>query len=101
MSNCHNSKESLLLLGYPINAVIYLKVRAGHVEDTSQNQDQLRKKWEIFFSRAHWKLTETGEETFQTSKSLGQMIFYDFLLQTANWALQMLLLPSFITPKVF
>ena len=32
---------------------------SGHVEDTSQNQDQLRRKSEIFFSRAHWKLTET------------------------------------------
>ena len=35
------------------------QVRAGHLEDSSQNQDQLRRKSEIFFSRAHWKLTET------------------------------------------
>ena len=32
---------------------------SGHVEDSSQNQDQLRRKSEIFFSRAHWRLTET------------------------------------------
>ena len=50
------------------------QVRAGHVEDTSQNQDQLRRKSEIFFSRAHWKLTETDGQL-----GIGQLISECFL----------------------
>lgn len=33
------------------------QIRGGHVEQ--ERQEQLRRKSEIFFSRAHWKLTET------------------------------------------
>ena len=34
------------------------RIRGNHVEDATRHE-QLRRKNEIFFSRAHWKLTET------------------------------------------